>query len=118
MPTYYAVNDRCYESNVKAFEAYTNKFPIWDNGGYILYLNSATLDNGRIDYTFRRVTISSGSESNFSGQYFLNTCTELSAPAFDPVAAGAIWTFFFAFVVSLFVVSKSSGAIIEAVRKY
>ena len=37
---------------------------------------------------------------------------------FDYVAAGVIWTFFFSFVVSLWVVAKNAGVVINAVRKF
>lgn len=37
---------------------------------------------------------------------------------FDYVEAGAIWTFFFSFVVSLWLVAKNAGVVINAVRKY
>lgn len=48
-----------------------------------------------------------------------------SQPFFDPLAepfdyveAGVIWTFFFSFVVSLWIVAKNAGVILNAVRKF
>ena len=40
------------------------------------------------------------------------------AVPFDYIEAGAIWSFFFTFVVGLWLVAKNVGLIIEAIRKF
>lgn len=37
---------------------------------------------------------------------------------YDYITAGAIWAFFFCFVVSLWIVSRNAGLLIEGVRKW
>lgn len=81
-------------------------------------LVSATLSGTTISYQAQQRSWASNTLSSRTGSFVLQSCPEVTAPDFDPVSAGLIWTFFFSFVVSLWIVAKNAGVIINAIRKF
>jgi hypothetical protein len=116
--SYYALGGQCYVDGAHALQAFVNSFPVQDGGGNFLTLVSASLSGTTINYSVNQRAWTSNGLASRTGSFVLQTCTELTAPSFDPLSAGAIWTFFFSSVLMLWLISRSAGSIIEAVRKF
>lgn len=114
----YALSGSCYETTADALQSFINSFPRDDGGGNFLSLTSATLNGATINYQVQQRAWTSNTLSSRTGSFVLQSCPEVTAPDFDPVSAGLIWTFFFSFVVSLWIVAKNAGVIINAIRKF
>jgi len=113
----YALSGSCYETTQEALQSFINSFPR-DDGGNFVTLTTATLSGTTISYQALQRPWTGNALSSRTGSFILQTCPEVTAPDFDPVSAGAIWTFFFSFVVSLWIVAKNAGVIINVVRRF
>lgn len=113
----YALSGSCYETTQDALQSFVSSFPR-DDGGNFVTLTSATLSGTTISYQAQQRPWTGNTVSSRTGSFILQSCPEVTAPDFDPVSAGIIWTFFFSFVVSLWIVAKNAGVIINAVRRF
>ena len=114
----YAFSGQCYQDAATALIAWQESFPRVGDVNLLSHVSSSITADGRLTYTVLYRSWS-GTSDNRYGTIQLASCpnSDVIAP-FDPVAAGGLFTFFFASVIMLWFAAKNMGVVIEAVRRW
>jgi hypothetical protein len=106
----------CYGDSASSLEAFRLSFP-WISENYVVWhgSSSASADGSFLLYSAYRYPLSGGVAPNINSYMYLAPCDHVDLP-YDYMGAGGIWSFFFIFVLSLYLIAKSAGAVINAVR--
>lgn len=113
-----AYNGQCYATCAEAHQAFIKQFPYLDGMGFLSYVSSSVNASCVLTYSLNHRPWTTNTLSSRTGTATLPACSTPDITPFDPVAAGALFAFFFASVVSLWLVSKNIGLILEAIKKW
>lgn len=113
----FSVAGQCVADTASAIELFNKQFPVVGDTG-VTSLTASSIDSSGL-ITYSTITLNyqqkqSYANNNYTAQ--LSTCTTLDA--IDYVASGAIFTFFFSSIVTLWFAAKNMGLIIAAIRKF
>lgn len=114
----YGFAGACYATTGEALEAFQKSFPLLGDVNWTGHVSSSITATGLINYSVLTRPITSNTLSSRTGTFQLASCSEVDLSPFDPVVGAAVFALFFASVAGLFVVSKSAGLILEAIKKW
>lgn len=117
MPYGYA--GTCYATTGEALESFQKSFPKLGDVNWTSHVSSSINTTGQITYSVQIRPITSNTLSSRTGSFQLAGCSVVDAESpFDPAVASGIFVFFFASIVTVWVVSKNAGLILEAVKRW
>lgn len=117
MPYIYA--GRCLATTGEAHEAFQKSFPIVGEASVVDLHASSINAAGVISYSVGVVNWNSNNKVSKSATINLVSCSAVdTSPAFDPVAAGGVFAFFFLGVAGTWFLAQNLGLILEAVKKW
>lgn len=115
----FVMNQKCFATPAEANAAFQSNFPILDVN-FTSLVSSSVNASGVLNYSVSTRPITNNTVSSRTGTMQLASCStpDPLPTEFDAVVAGALWVFFFSFVLTLYLISKSSGAILLALRRF
>lgn len=113
----FSFNGLCYATPNDALIAFKNLYPIVGETNYTYLVSSSVTTSGVLTYNLSTRPITADKVSGRNGTLSLTPCASPEAP-FDYSHAGAIWAFFFSFTVSLWLVAKNAGLILNYVKNH
>lgn len=122
----YAVAGNCYATQTEAKDAFLSMYPITSNGISIsLYHYPAggadvNFSNPHNKIVFRVIGKNYIDNKTFlrDDYAYLGLCEVPTINPFSPIAASGIFAFFFASIITVWVIAKSSGVIMSVIRKF
>lgn len=116
----FLINGKCLATAAEANLAFMSNFPQLGDTNYTSWVSSSVSNAGVLNYSVSTRSISGNPVSSRSGTMQLASCpTPDPLPTqFDTLAAGALWAFFFCFVMVLYLVARSAGSILTAIRRF
>lgn len=114
----FAYSGHCYATVGEALEAFQVSFPKLGDTVWTWHTSSSISAGGLITYSLVSKPSTTNTTSTRTGTMQLATCSTPDAPAFDPVAAGGVFAFFFLGVVMTWILSQNVGLILEAIKKW
>lgn len=114
----YAYAGHCYATTGQALEAFRMTFPVIGEVQWTGHVASSIDASGALSYTVETCAMTGNGLNSRTGTLQLAPCAEVDAVAFDPVAAGGVFAFFFLGVAGTWLLSQNLGLILEAVKKW
>lgn len=114
------MNGKCYATPAEANAAFASSFPILGDVNFTSWVSSSVSAAGVLTYAVSTRPIASNTVSSRTGTMQLVSCPEPDPKpiTFDAAAAGALWAFLFCFVIVLYLVSKSAGSVLAALKRF
>lgn len=116
----FLVNGKCLATAAEANLAFASNYPQLGDINYTSLVSSSVSNAGVLNYSVSTRPISGNPVSSRTGTMQLASCpTPDPLPTqFDTVAAAGLWVFFFSFVLILYLVSKSAGTVLAAIKRF
>lgn len=114
----FAFAGHCYATTGEALGAFQASLPMVSNAVWMWHASSSVDAAGVLSYSVKTHSMMDGSSTTRSLSVQLVSCSTPDAPAFDPVAAGGVFAFFFLGVAGTWLLSQNLGLILEAVKKW
>lgn len=115
----YAFSGSCYGTTAGALQAFQKGFPLLGDTVWVWHTSSSINSSGLITYSVVTKPSTTNTTSVRTGTIQLAWCADADAPSsFDPLVASGVFALFFASIVSLWVVAKSAGMILEAIKRW
>ena len=109
---------QCYATTAEALLAFQKGFPLLGDTVWVWHSASSVDAGGVITYTVVTKSSTANLTTSRGGTITLATCSMPDAPVFDPVAAAALWIGMFTVTMTLWVIAKGSGAILEFFKRH
>lgn len=115
----FATAGKCWGTTAEALTAWQKSFPIFGDVNWQWHNSSSISSSGLITYSISQKPTTTNTVSARTGTMQLTACSAVDeTPAFDPVAAGGVFAFFFLGVAGTWYLSQNLGLILEAVKKW
>ena len=113
----FVVSGHCYATPADALTAFHNLYPIIGETNYTGFVSGSVSASGLLTYSLETRPVTSNKLSSITGTFQLASCSSPDVP-YDYTGAGAIWAVMFTLTLSIYLISKSAGVILEAVRRF